>query len=267
MRVNFEIAANSIKDTSNHLRANSVVLKENVKAFKDYAPVLAESGGVATETFRKVKQTIEEVTRTAGQAKQTLSDALNLDKFFATKRYEEWVNSVRSAFQSLSNFFSNVFFNVITGGFKNLKEVAADFGRSILQMLTQLLAKILVLKLLTAMAGPGGKILGVGIDKLFHAGGIVRAHGGYLARDEVPIIAQSGEGIVSRRGMQTLGAANLFRLNRGESLSGSQTIQPTIIIKAWDATDITRHQKDIENIIVNSLARNGVVSGAMKKYG
>jgi len=51
----------------------------------------------------------------------------------------------------------------------------------------------------------------------FHSGGIVRAHDG-LAVDEVPIIAQTGEGILSRRGMETLGGNNRLKdLNQGKS--------------------------------------------------
>ena len=49
----------------------------------------------------------------------------------------------------------------------------------------------------------------------FHSGGLIRAHSG-LAIDEVPIIAQTGEGILSRRGMSTLGGAGMLnRLNSG----------------------------------------------------
>jgi len=50
-----------------------------------------------------------------------------------------------------------------------------------------------------------------------HQGGMIRAHDGMsLASDEVPIIAQTGEGILSRRGMAALGGAGtLNRLNAG----------------------------------------------------
>lgn len=49
----------------------------------------------------------------------------------------------------------------------------------------------------------------------FHEGGVIRAHNG-LAVDEFPIIAQTGEGILSRRGMSALGGAGvLSALNSG----------------------------------------------------
>ncbi len=58
----------------------------------------------------------------------------------------------------------------------------------------------------------------------FHTGGMIRAHEG-LAVDEVPIKAQTGEGILSRRGMRALGGEeNLSRLNQGESGGSNITI-------------------------------------------
>lgn len=49
----------------------------------------------------------------------------------------------------------------------------------------------------------------------FHSGGMIK---GGLSSDEVPIIAQTGEGILSRQGMSALGGENnLNKLNRGET--------------------------------------------------
>jgi len=55
----------------------------------------------------------------------------------------------------------------------------------------------------------------LGSSASFHKGGIIRAHNG-LAVGEVPIIAQTGEGILSRRGMGALGGeSQLNSLNQG----------------------------------------------------
>ena len=55
----------------------------------------------------------------------------------------------------------------------------------------------------------------------FHEGGMIRAHDG-LTVDEVPIIAQTGEGILSRRGMSALGGSGVLnRLNSGQGGSSS----------------------------------------------
>lgn len=53
----------------------------------------------------------------------------------------------------------------------------------------------------------------------FHEGGMIGPSN--LRSDEVPIIAQTGEGILSRKGMAALGGeANLNKLNNGESSGG-----------------------------------------------
>ena len=58
----------------------------------------------------------------------------------------------------------------------------------------------------------------------FHSGGMIHAHEG-LAVDEVPIIAQTGEGILSRRGMAALGGTpQLNALNQGQASSGVSVV-------------------------------------------
>jgi hypothetical protein len=82
-------------------------------------------------------------------------------------------------------------------------------------------ASIAVSTGLSAASKAAGFGAGAGGATKFHSGGIIRAHDG-LAVDEVPIIAQTGEGVLSRRGMKALGGASaLNQLNRGQSPSNS----------------------------------------------
>jgi hypothetical protein len=63
-----------------------------------------------------------------------------------------------------------------------------------------------------------------------HAGGMIgwrRMHGGGLASDEVPIIGQSGEFVMSRRGVAAVGVSALERMNRGGS-AGGVTVNLTV---------------------------------------
>jgi hypothetical protein len=56
-----------------------------------------------------------------------------------------------------------------------------------------------------------------------HDGGLInwrRMHRGGLASDEVPIIGQSGEFVMSRRGVASAGVSALERINRGGSVGG-----------------------------------------------
>jgi len=190
------------------------------------------------------------------------------------KQFDAIKEIVKGVAQSMESSLSNFFFNVVTGQVKSMVDVFADFGKSVLQILTQVLAKLLIIKAFTALAGSSGKIFGVGIGELFHAGGIVRAHSG-LAVDEVPIIAQAGEGVLSRKGMSAIGRSNFDRLNSGESLNpwnsgkstgGNVTIQPVLVINAWDSKDVYRHKAEIEAMMISSISNNGKLRQTIKRY-
>lgn len=65
------------------------------------------------------------------------------------------------------------------------------------------------------VAAAGALQLATAIATKFHSGGVVKAHSG-LAVDEVPAILQTGEGVLSRRGMSALGGTTVLNsLNAG----------------------------------------------------
>lgn len=75
----------------------------------------------------------------------------------------------------------------------------------------------------------------------FHSGGAIRAHSG-LAVDEVPIIAQTGEGILSRVGMSALGGAGMLnRLNMGMSAGG-------FVVNNYIYNPVVRSDEDIDKL-------------------
>lgn len=128
------------------------------------------------------------------------------------------------------------------------------------------------------LGGIGGGI-GGGFMSLFsslapllaflHQGGMVSpiyAHSG-LSPDEVPIIAQTGEGVLSRKGMRAVGGSdNLRRLNSGEGLGGGgQTIVVNQVIQAWDASDVYRNRRVISNALIGEIRNNGKLRKAIKE--
>jgi hypothetical protein len=175
------------------------------------------------------------------------------------RAFDGWITAAQQAAQAMTSALGDGFFNVILGRFDELQDVAADFGDQILKILSQAVAKF-------ALVNTIGKSF-PWLAEFFHSGGVVRAHSGTLAYGEVPIIGQAGEGIVSKRGMAALGAGNLMRLNRGEQLGGGTTLQPTLIIKAFDATDVFNSRKQIEGIMIDALRRNAPIRGAVRQYG
>ncbi len=115
---------------------------------------------------------------------------------------------VKGTVQRLAGFFSDILFDSITSGFFNAKQAAISFGRSMLRMLTDMIAKVLILKALgfflpagaTAIAGvPLGQLFHTGGKIKYHSGGLIKAHEGMLARDERVIVAQTGERVLSRQ--------------------------------------------------------------------
>jgi len=221
--------------------------------------------------FAKVKDTgdktgeiLKNVAKEVGKSAEEAGRQFNVMEEFA-----------KQSAHNMQNAFSQFFFKAFTGELRSVKEVFADFGRAVLQMISNILAKILLMKIFTAMAGAGGTLFGVPVASLFHQGGtiekrnraFIRAHSG-LAPDEVPIIAQTGEGVLSRRGMQAVGGSdNLRALNNGESIQGGGvTINVNQVIQAWDAQDVWRNRKMLSNAIADDIYNNGKIRSIIRSY-
>jgi len=193
----------------------------------------------------------------------------------AGKQFNAMEEFAKQSARNMQNAFSDFFFKAFTGELRSIKDVFADFGRAVLQMISNILAKLLLIKMFTAMAGAGGTIFGVPVASLFHQGGtiqrrnraFIRAHSG-LAPDEVPIIAQTGEGVLSRRGMRAVGGSdNLRALNNGESIQGEGiTINVNQVIQAWDAQDVWRNRKMLSNAIADDIYNNGKIRSVIRSY-
>ena len=221
--------------------------------------------------FAKVKDTGDKTAEILKNAAKQVGESAK-DAAVQFSAMEEFA---KQSARNMQNAFSQFFFKAFTGELRTLNEIFVDFGRAILQMISNILARLLLIKMFTAMAGPGGKIFGVAIGSLFHEGGIVgkqhrgfiRAHNG-LAPDEVPIIAQTGEGMLSRRGMQALGGSdNLRTLNRGEQVErGGITININQVIQAWDAQDVWRNRKALSDAIADDIYNNGKIRSVIRSY-
>lgn len=97
------------------------------------------------------------------------------------------------------------------------------------------------LVLASILAAKGAAEVAVIRGQKFHTGGMIK---GGLRNDEVPIVAQTGEGILSRRGMSALGGEqNLDRLNRGQVMAGGDTTVNIYI----ESPNITSNQ-DIDDL-------------------
>jgi len=258
-------AGESVKKLSSDMELNKKAFEmasiESAKvAMEQYDLVFAKVKETGDNTAQILKDVAKQV---AENAKETATQFNAMEEF------------AKQSARNMQNAFSEFFFKAFTGELRNLKEIFASFGRAVLQMIANILAKLLLIKLFTAMAGPGGKIFGVDIGALFHHGGMVRRHQGGLIRahgglspDEVPIIAQTGEGILSRQGMRALGGSdNLKSLNRGEATgAGGVTININQVIQAWDAQDVWRNRKALSNAIADDIYNNGKIRSVIRSY-
>lgn len=196
---------------------------------------------------------------------------------------------IQDAAFSLSDGFADAFDKVLFEGERfgnSMKSLFANMGRSILKDFVSTVGKNLFGAILgtsgtnsgsgiggLAAAGLGSFFgpIGTGIGALFgsllkfHEGGAIYAHAG-LAPDEVPIIAQTGEGVLSRRGMAAIGGSGSLRaLNAGRT-PGGQTVNyaPVIVIKAWDSNDVYRNRKALAAAIEEDIVSNGRIRQALK---
>lgn len=230
------------------------------KALEQYQLVFAKAKETGDNTAGVLKEAARQVRQQAQDTAQSFNGMLEFAKQTA---------------RNMENAFSEYFFKAFTGQLNSVQEVFANFGRAILQTIAQILAKIVMIKLLTASAGPGGQFLGVAVNQLFHKGGIVRKHRGGmiyahdgLAPDEIPIIAQTGEGVLSRRGMNALGGSeNLRQLNEGKSMQQpSMTVNVTQVIQAWDAQDVWRNRKALSSAVADDIYNNGKIRSVIRGY-
>jgi nitrogen fixation protein FixH len=257
-------AAESVKKLSNSIEQNKEVFElaatESAQvAMEQYDLVFAK----VKDTGDKTAEILKNVAKQVGESAKETAKQFNAMEEFA-----------KQSARNMQNAFSQFFFKAFTGELRNLKEIFADFGRAILQMIANILAKLLLIKMITTLAGPSGSIFGVPVTSLFHQGGVVmsrqrrfiRAHRG-LAPDEIPIIAQTGEGILSRRGMRALGGSeNLRALNRGDDTRGGVTININQVIQAWDAQDVWRNRKMLSEAIADDIYSNGKIRAVIRSY-
>jgi len=170
--------------------------------------------------------------------------------------------------RSLGAVFKHFFSDAFKGQIDDVRDYFAELGNMMLEVLAEVFAKMILVKTI-------GSIF-PGMIPFFHQGGMVyhsggevlpiRAHAG-LSIDEVPIVAQTGEGVLSRRGMRALGGSeNLKSLNEGKSAKGNVTINVNQVIQAWDAQDVWRNRKMLSNAIAEDIYNNGKIRSVIRSY-
>jgi methyl-accepting chemotaxis protein len=224
--------------------------------------ILVTGEGSLVKGYDKARATIENFINSLKNLGKDVKIEEVAQKFDTIKTFGE--GTARSLGSVFKRFFSDVF----KGQMDDIKDYFAELGNMMLEVLAEVLAKMILVKTI-------GSIF-PGMIPFFHQGGMVyhsggeifpiRAHTG-LAVDEVPIIAQAGEGILSRRGMAALGGGeNLRSLNEGKSLKPGITINVNQVIQAWDSQDVWRNRKMLSNVIADDIYNNGKIRSVIRNY-
>ena len=201
---------------------------------------------------------------------------------------KDWQTSFKETAQSFSDGFATSFSDVLFQGktfADSMKDLFKKMGQDIVNEFIKTVGSNLIAKIfggqqtsgsglgglaavgIGSIFGPVGAAIGGGLSSLlhFHNGGPIYAHNG-LAPDEVPIIAQTGEGVLSRKGMAAVGGSNnLRKLNAGGS-TGGQTIVINQVIQAWDASDVYRNRKALSQAIADEIKNNGNMRSTINNY-
>lgn len=207
----------------------------------------------------------------------TMSDiygSVNANMDNLLKQWTNWgsqvSNIVTTTTQEMASTLSTGFFDFLTGEFKSFGEYMADFGKKLLKMITDLITQMLVAWAVKKALGSfgftfheGGAIEGT----TKHFGGFIKkAHEG-LRPGEVPIIAQTGEGVLSRNGMATIGGeSGLNKVNAGGNAGGGMVINYNQVISAWGPEDVFRQRKALAGAMIDELQKNGQFRSALRKF-
>lgn len=195
--------------------------------------------------------------------------------------FRSWgVQAAMDLASGMQSNFKTFFVDAFHGQLKTAQDYFAAWGNMVIDIVANVVSKMLEQWALTKVMGLFGSFSGaagttgttastISAPKLsgsmgglyggFHSGGVIRAHNG-LAIDEVPIIVQTGERVLSR--------SQNRQYEKMLATGGENHIHyhSTVVIKAWDFADIYSNKDTIEGIINESLRRQGTVAKSIKKY-
>ncbi len=168
--------------------------------------------------------------------------------------------------QAMQQAFSDFFFDAITGKLKSLSDYLTSFLNSIARAVSNALAGQLVSGLMSGLGyAPGGggpPVSPYGPPPQLHAGGYIpRFHIGGLSSDERAAVLQTGEYVVSRKGV-----AALDRINKGEAAGGNVNVAVTIENQTGRPVDAQASgaKFDGEKYVVSVVMKNYEQGGALR---
>ncbi len=170
-------------------------------------------------------------------------------------------------FSGMQSNFKTMFVDAFSGQLKKASDYFAAFGNTLINIFADILSKMVEMWIssqlwqLFGLGGSTATIAGMGTVSVapanyylssaatLHEGGLIRAHSGYLASDERPIIVQTGERVLSRSQNRDYEKGS----GRGDIYI---TMNPTGIVKAYDFADFYAHKEEFQAMMAESIDLN-----------
>ena len=190
----------------------------------------------------------------------------------ASEKWQEFLKDLAKAVEktakAMEKGFSDFFFDAMAGELKTLEDYFRSFGRSVMRILSDIIAKQTMLSLFGGLFGGGKGAVPIGAGATtIHSGGApgYKTSRNYDNGGVVNANLLEGEGVLNRRGLRGLGIDNLNKLNEGRPLE-REGAAPIIIIHAWDASDIRRNEAAIVSLIGKAISSNSPLRGVIRQY-
>lgn len=175
----YQEAAKSVQDFRTELEDMIATNSRIIEDMRTKATTALNGPGGMSNAFDDVLQKIEELKKALSSIGSTPIDFSPVVSSLSLMK-DAW----RRTADGMASVFSNLFFDAVTGKLKSLKDYFADFGRIVLRILSEVIAKLLITKLLGSIAIPGMgtpfNLLGgnaEGIEEVPHTG-VYRLHPG-----------------------------------------------------------------------------------------
>ena len=271
----------SLESTQKELENYKNMLNAMDEAYKEYQDKRIEireqlRDRIFELTHSEKEYAIKKLGEELEEARKLFSDSYEDRKLLAKWYLEEYQKIIkgqqeilwwqeeaaRRTYNSMADSFKTFFVDALQGHLRTAQDYFMAFRDAIINALADIMAQMAAIKMLkgifpkswipSQMFHQGGAVM--------HQGGVIYAHRG-LAVDEIPIIAQRGEGVLSRRGMANIGGpAELNRINRNEAPGAGVTVHNHYYINAMDAKSFKEYLEEnkgsLESAIQSSIDEN-----------
>jgi len=245
-------------------KATDILIENKRKLSQSFRTVLDPIAAAYAELAEEMKK-IDETDLTSLEKAQYLAKRkAEIEKDAIDETFDYYEEASKRTYNAIADSFKTLFLDAFEGNLKTARDYFDAFASSVKRIIADMLAQMLAMKLL-GVGGTGGLLGGLfhqGGPIKKHMGGLIKAHQGVaLTADEVPIIAQTGEGILSRLGMGALGGkSELDNLNRGAAPQPKQEIHRHYYINAMDAKSfkdfLSNNRQSLEDVISDSYDEN-----------